>query len=183
MLKTISWVLVLVVIFIGIVAIIAVYPHSQPAPLSTTQNSMPSTQSQSGSSNSGSTPDGLYNQVTLKAGNATVVADVSDTDILREQGLSGRTSLPDGTGMWFEFDTDGSYGFWMKDMDFSIDIVWVNASYTVVTVAANVSPDTYFKQSPPEVFYPTTPARYVLELPAGYAAAHDIADGTRIVVQ
>jgi uncharacterized membrane protein (UPF0127 family) len=176
--KIILWVLVIIIIAIGVIAIGAAVPRSQPAPIATGSQTIVQTQT--------TTPapgGGTYNQVTLRAGNATVVADVSDTDILREQGLSGRTSLPDGTGMWFIFDADGNYGFWMKDMQFSIDMVWVNSSYTVVTVAPNVSPDTYFKENPPEVFYPTAPARYVLELPAGFAAAHGIADGTQIVVQ
>jgi uncharacterized membrane protein (UPF0127 family) len=177
--KIILWVLVVIIIALGVIAIAAAVPHTQPAP-TTASGSSTIVQTQSTTPAPGG---GNYNQVTLKAGNATVVADVSDTDILRQQGLSGRTSLSDGTGMWFEFDTDGSYGFWMKDMQFSIDMVWVNSSYTVVTVAANVSPDSYFKENPPEVFYPTTAARYVLELPAGYAAAHGIADGTQIVVQ
>lgn len=61
-------------------------------------------------------------------------------------------------------------------MRINIDIVWAND--TVVTVLHDVSPSTY-----PEVFYPQTPARYVLELPAGYAAAHGIAEGMEFIVE
>jgi len=106
-----------------------------------------------------------------------VVVEVADTEALREQGLSGRPNLPEGQGMLFVFDTDGVWGIWMKGMQFPIDIVWADASGTVVTVAVNIAPDTY-----PDSFYPTIPARYVLELQAGFTATHDIVVGSKIVL-
>ena len=106
-----------------------------------------------------------------------MVVEVADTEALREQGLSGRPNLPEGQGMLFVFDTDGVWGIWMKGMQFPIDIVWADASGTVVTVAVNIAPDTY-----PDSFYPTIPARYVLELQAGFTATHDIVVGSKIVL-
>jgi hypothetical protein len=113
----------------------------------------------------------------IHLGAGAVSVDVADTEALREQGLSGRTNLPEGKGMLFVFETDGTWGIWMKDMLFPIDIVWADSSGAVLTVAAEVSPDSY-----PEVFFPSAPARYVLELPAGYAASHGIAEGAKIVI-
>jgi uncharacterized membrane protein (UPF0127 family) len=116
-------------------------------------------------------------QTHIQIGNATVAVEKADTESLREQGLSGRASLPEGQGMLFVFDSDGLWGIWMKDMQFSLDILWVDANGTVITVAANVSPSTYTK-TPPEIFYPAAPARYVVELPAGFAAARGIKAGS-----
>ena len=113
----------------------------------------------------------------ITVGGVSVAVEVADTASLREQGLSGRSDLPIGEGMLFVFDTDGAWGIWMKDMQFPIDIVWADASGTVITVAANIAPETY-----PEVFNPSAPARYVLELPAGFAAAHGIVEGTVIKI-
>src|SRR3989338_1806519 len=79
-----------------------------------------------------------------------------------QQSLSGRSGLAEGEGMLFVFPQDGKYGFWMKDMRFSIDILWLNASGMVVYMAQNVSPDSF-----PKSFESDVPARYVLELPAG----------------
>ena len=110
---------------------------------------------------------------TISIGGTVIYVDVADTEVLREQGLSGRLNLPEGRGMLFVFENDDTWGIWMKDMLFSIDIVWADASGTVITVAAHVAPDTY-----PKSFYPSAPARYVLELPAGFAAAHDIRTGS-----
>lgn len=106
------------------------------------------------------------------------MAEVADTDVLRGQGLGGRTVLPEGSGMWFVFDTDDYWPFWMKDTLIPLDIIWVAADGTVVTVAHQVQPDSY-----PEAYRPTSPARYVLEVPGGFAARQGIAEGQTIVVQ
>jgi hypothetical protein len=103
--------------------------------------------------------------------------EVADTEALRERGLSGRRSLPAGQGMLFIFDAPGSWGIWMKDMRFSLDIMWAREDGTIITVVPNVSPDTY-----PLVLYPQTPdAKYVIEVPAGAAAG--IAEGTKLVLE
>ena len=114
---------------------------------------------------------------TVSIGGTTVAVDVAATKAAREHGLSGRLALAPNTGLLFMFDQDGLWGFWMKDMLFSIDIIWTNAAGRVVTIAPNLSPQTY-----PQVFYPTAPARYTLEVPAGFAAAHNIQEGSMMNV-
>ena len=114
---------------------------------------------------------------TITVAGVPVRAEVVSTEASRQQGLSGRDALAPNTGMLFVFESDGRWGFWMKDMKFGIDIVWVAADGTVVTIAKDVSPDTY-----PSVLYPTGSARYVVELPAGFADAHNLAEGQKIVI-
>lgn len=113
----------------------------------------------------------------VHVGGVDVAVGVAKTEAERVQGLSGRPPLDAGTGLLFDFEVPGTYGIWMKDMRFSIDIIWANEG-RVVTVAHKVSPETY-----PKAFMPTAPARYVLEVPAGFAAAHGIAEGANFVVQ
>src|SRR3989344_1798658 len=107
----------------------------------------------------------------LLAGQAIRV-DIADTVEGRQKGLSGRPGLAEGTGMLFVFPHNGRYGIWMKDMLFSIDILWISDEGFVVDTAKNVSPATY-----PDSFQPDVPSRYVLELPAGWADAHDVKIG------
>jgi len=114
---------------------------------------------------------------TITIGGVSLAVEVADTEILREQGLSGRSDLRSGKGMLFVFDTDGLWNIWMKDMQFPIDIVWTDVDGKVVTVALDIAPETY-----PKVFSPSSPARYVLELPAGFAAAHGIKEGSIIKI-
>ena len=97
---------------------------------------------------------------------------IADTEETRQQGLSGRAGLAEDEGMLFVFPEDGKYAFWMKDMVFSIDILWLSGDGAVVYMAENVSPDTY-----PQNFQPLVSARYVLELPAGYAKEYNVVVG------
>ena len=76
--------------------------------------------------------------------------------------------------MLFVFTEDGKYAFWMKDMQFSIDIIWLAADGTVVYIVPNLSPATY-----PQTYTPDTPARFVLEVPAGFVAAHSVRIGDK----
>jgi hypothetical protein len=103
---------------------------------------------------------------------------VATSTAAQEKGLGDREALAPGTGMLFVFEHPNQYGFWMKDMRFPIDIIWLDAQGQVITVAADVATSTY-----PNVFYPTAPATYVLETHAGFALAHDIATGTPVKLQ
>lgn len=102
---------------------------------------------------------------------------MANTDVLRAQGLSGRAALAAGEGMLFVFERSDYWGIWMKDMRFSIDIVWLDEEGRVVGLEAEAAPGSY-----PDVFVPPLRARYVLELPAGAAARYGLAEGTKIVL-
>jgi uncharacterized membrane protein (UPF0127 family) len=88
--------------------------------------------------------------------------EVMDDDVERIRGLSLHSPLEDNQGMLFVFPEDDLYGFWMKDMLFPIDIIWIDKNLVIVHIETNVLPETY-----PKVFSPSVPARYVLELSAG----------------
>ncbi len=113
----------------------------------------------------------------VRIGTTTIAVERAVTPAQQEAGLSGRTALAQGRGMLFVFNDDSMRGIWMKDMKFPIDIVFISQTGEVVSVAPDVSPDTY-----PKMFYPPRPVRYVLELPAGFAAAHAIAEGAKVVL-
>jgi hypothetical protein len=99
--------------------------------------------------------------------------EVAATPQAQVLGLGNRASLPANHGMLFAFSgPPAAECFWMKDMHFSIDIIWINASKTVVHINPNVSPNTY-----PKSFCPSEPAEYVIELNAGAASSAGIHDG------
>jgi len=108
-----------------------------------------------------------------------VSAEIADTPASRAAGLSGRTDLPAGKGMLFLFPTPGLYSFWMRAMNFPIDIVWLMDD-RVVFVAPDVS-SALSDQLKTEVS--ADPANRVLELPAGYAASHGVAVGATLDIQ
>ena len=112
----------------------------------------------------------------------SILAEVADTKDKREDGLSGRTGIADGEGMLFIFDKPGRYAFWMKDMEFSIDIIWIAEDGTIVYSEKNVSPSTYFEHTPPQAFMNTAAAKYVLELPANKVDEYGMYLGTKVKI-
>jgi uncharacterized protein len=112
---------------------------------------------------------------TIYIDNIPLIVTVADTVAERTQGLSGRPRLADNEGMLFVFDEADRYGFWMKDMNFPIDIIWLSEEGFVVDVDEAASPESY-----PTVFKPDVPARFVLEVHAGFAREHSIRQGSKI---
>lgn len=115
---------------------------------------------------------------TAEFGGVSLTLDYATTNETRERGLGGRESVPENYGMLFVFPSDDRYGFLMKDMLVSLDIFWLDNKGQVVYIAENAAPSTY-----PSVFYPTVPARYVLETAAGFARAHSVVLGTPLLLK
>ena len=67
-------------------------------------------------------------QNTVRIGNATFTVELAITTSTQARGLSGRQSLADGAGMLFPFTRPGVQSFWMKDMNFPIDIIWIGST-------------------------------------------------------
>lgn len=116
--------------------------------------------------------------VAVLIGGETVQADIADTPEARTRGLSGRDSLGESHGMLFVFPENGRHSFWMKDMHFPIDIIWIAASGEVVHLEQEVSPDSF-----PAVFTPEREARYVLEVSSGFVEKHAIKIGDTVTLR
>lgn len=110
----------------------------------------------------------------------TLYVTIADTEAARVQGLSGRERLGENEGMLFVYQTDGTYRFWMKDMRFAIDILWIDANGKIIYIQKSLVPATF-----PETFGPSEKhalARYVLEVPAGYSNEHNIKIGDMVSI-
>ena len=117
----------------------------------------------------------------VRVGDATFTVEVVATVAQRSQGLSGRPSLDQGTGMLFVFDGEGQYSFWMKEMRFPLDILWIDTQCTVADISFNV-PTPEPGQTLPELarFSPSRPVQFVLEINAGGAEQTGIAGGDAV---
>jgi uncharacterized membrane protein (UPF0127 family) len=100
--------------------------------------------------------------------------EVARTDEARSQGLMFRPGLDQGKGMFFIFDVEDVYPFWMKNTLFAIDIIWLDRDRRVVFVASDVPPCT---AEPCPRYTPSASAMYVLEVPAGDVARYGIQPG------
>jgi uncharacterized membrane protein (UPF0127 family) len=113
----------------------------------------------------------------ISFGKTTVDAAVADTEALRTQGLSGSAMLPDGHGMLFVFPKPGLYSFWMKDMQYPIDMIWITSDKKVSYIENHATPDSY-----PQTFVSDVPSQYVVEVPDGFAKAHDVRVGDEVAL-
>lgn len=112
----------------------------------------------------------------VKIADIPIRVELANTPQKRMIGLSGKESLAKNSGMLFEFEKNDRHGFWMKDMNFAIDIIWINESKEIIYIQENAKPESY-----PEVFLPPTPNRYVLEVKAGFAEEQGVKIGDTVV--
>ncbi len=103
----------------------------------------------------------------IQVGNTKVFVEIADTDEARARGLSGRDNLLPDYGMLFVFQQLDRYGFWMKEMRFPIDIIWITENKKISHIEPRVAPETF-----PKVFYPLQESLYVLEVSAGFAETY-----------
>ena len=115
-----------------------------------------------------------YKEVCFK--DICVQAEIADTEAERQGGLMSRNRLPDGYGMLFVFEKAARHSFWMKNMRFPLDIIWLSKEKQVVHIAKNVPPcqDTCDSIIPPQA------ASYALEVNAGFADKYSIEVGSKL---
>ncbi|HLG90626.1 MAG TPA: DUF192 domain-containing protein [Candidatus Saccharimonadales bacterium] len=105
------------------------------------------------------------NDSVVKVSSYTIKVEVVQTKQEQQKGLSNRACIDTERGMLFAFEKPGYYSFWMKDMRFPIDIIWIDEDRKVVGIEREVQPSTY----PDSFVNRDKPAKYVLELKAGQA--------------
>jgi uncharacterized protein len=91
------------------------------------------------------------------------------------KGLSGQPSLPENHGLVFFFDKAGSYGIWMKDMNFPIDVLWLDNDMRISYIKEYFLPESY-----PESIHPDVIGRIVIEFPAGFVESNKIKIGDKV---
>jgi len=109
-----------------------------------------------------------------------IQVDVATTTLAVRKGLSGRTRLEEDEGMLFIFSVPDIYRFWMPDMNFPIDIIWIHDG-VVADISRNVSNE--FDPAAPVFYSPRTKSEQVLEVNAGFAAKHGIEIGDPVVLR
>ena len=104
-----------------------------------------------------------------------------NTEVVSKQpemgrGLSGRSALAPGKGMLFKFEDEDLHRFWMKDMKFNLDIIWMDKQGKVVFIAPDLQPCT--PQACPS-YGPPQKDLYVLEVNASFCKTNGIKPGSK----
>jgi uncharacterized membrane protein (UPF0127 family) len=114
--------------------------------------------------------------VTIKG--KTFIVDVAKTDYQKQKGLSIYKEIPEDKGMIFIFSKQDYYNFWMKDMKFPIDIIYIKDN-KIVDIFENVLPP----NSPDEkleIIRPEEKADKVLEINANLSNKYNFKKGDLI---
>ncbi len=85
-----------------------------------------------------------------------------------------RNELPAFSGMLFIFPQEGPRSFWMKNTPLPLDIIYINADFTIVHIAENTTP---YSTAPIPSKHP---AKYVLEVNGGFCQHHGIVARDRV---
>lgn len=124
------------------------------------------------------TKDGLK-MTKVKIGLASFDVEVADTALLQTKGLSGRESLPKNYGMLFIFDDFAVRKFWMKDVQFSLDFVWIRDN-KVVGIVYGAEPEVGDNLT---IYESPEPVDRVLEVNAGEISNYGIKVGDAVVIE
>ena len=114
---------------------------------------------------------------TVKINDVSVRAEISESLIERSKGLMFKKSLPDNEGMLFVFDKEGYHRFWMMNMSFPIDIIWIDNEKKVVHIVKDAKPCGLICNS----YAPEKEAKYVLEVNANFTTKNKINVDTKVI--
>ncbi len=119
-----------------------------------------------------------YKKTTASINGYKVLLALAATDEQRIKGLSSLEKLNENEGMLFLFDQPSKQGFWMNEMKFPIDIIWLDTNSRVIHTERNLEPCRIFMAC--HVYTPQVDSLYVIELRSGFTNDHSIKNGTII---
>lgn len=112
-------------------------------------------------------------EIQIKINNTiTLKTDVSTTNKERMIGLSKYEKLSEDQAMLFVFEKKGFYSFWMRDMKFPIDIIWLDENKTIVSIKENADPVNF-----PQSYTPESESLFVVETVAGFVQKNNLEKG------
>src|SRR3989338_4872669 len=108
-----------------------------------------------------------------------VKAEVADTPEKREMGLMGREHLGENKGMFFAFDNEGTYAFWMKNTLIPLDIIFISKDLQIVEII-HAEP---CAEEPCETYETTEASRYVMEVNGNFTTRNGIDVGDEVIIE
>ena len=121
---------------------------------------------------------------TIKIDNVVLEVQIADTDPLRTRGLMFQEELPLDQGMFFVFDDEERHSIWMLNMQFSLDILWLDNQGNIVHIEKNVPPCKTALETAtcPSYKGDNKKAKYVLEVTAGFVDEFNITEDSKLEI-
>jgi uncharacterized protein len=105
----------------------------------------------------------------------TIDLEVAETDSARASGMMQRTAFPSPTsGMLFIFERQEIQSFWMANTPVALDLIFIDADSQIVDISR------YARPFSPQSITSSDPARFVLEVPAGFADRIGVSETDRV---
>ena len=111
----------------------------------------------------------------VKIAEQSIKVELALTQKEQMGGLSGRSEMKENEGMLFIFYKPGIYPFWMKNMNFAIDMIWIGEDLRVVYIKKDARPENFL-----ETFGPEQDAKYVLEVVSGFSEKNNLKEGDEV---
>jgi uncharacterized membrane protein (UPF0127 family) len=125
-------------------------------------------------------PEGFSDGFVMLA-NQQVNFELADNAAEQAVGLSNKSSIGPNQGMLFAFTEPNIPSFWMKNMQFPIDIIWINGNQ-VVGINPNLQPQPNTLAGELPTYSPPQPVNFVLEVQAGWAEQNGVQIGHNVEV-
>ncbi len=121
-----------------------------------------------------------FSRDTIMIDEIELTVQLADTDHRRADGLMFQEELPYDEGMLFIFDNSEKRTFWMSNMLFSLDIIWIDSQRNVVHIDNSVPPcDTTETKACPRYDSGGKEVKYVLEVTAGFVDKFNITEDSQ----
>lgn len=105
---------------------------------------------------------------------AKIDLEIADSEYERELGLMNRNEMKENEGMLFIFPEQKDLSFWMRNTLISLDMIFVNDQKKIVMIHK------YTKTLSDQSYSSYQPAKYVVEVVAGFTDKHNIKIGDKI---
>ena len=120
-----------------------------------------------------------YQQLNITVNGQVILADISATTEQKTKGLTVKDALAENEAMLFVFGNEAEHRFWMKDMKFPIDIIWISRDKTVVHIEHKLQPCSLGMLCP--MYKPAEDnSMYVLETVGGFAEKYGVMKGSKV---
>lgn len=106
---------------------------------------------------------------------AKINAFLADDFSKQQQGLAVYDQLEPNQGMLFKFNDSRVRHIWMKDMNFAIDLIWLDEEKKIIKIEENIGVDSY-----PETFSSGLPVKYFIETNTGWVKENQINTGQHV---
>ncbi len=122
-----------------------------------------------------------WNTKQIKIGDKNYEIFVTQTEDEKITGLAAFDDIKDNQGMLFEFPEENYYSFWMKDMKFDIDIIFLDQDKKVIQIFENIQKTSYVDEKNYKTYLPRLKSKYVIEIKSGEVKKNSLQIGNVII--